>query len=244
MKAPPEQIPPARVLHKCARCEQTLELPGGRYEPHVWNETLIAHEARCFRVGDHVRWTHPDDPGLWIEGDLAEISGGADELVGIQSMRASCLQTGVTLVVGTRRGALRRIPPPKQKVAGPYALKEQGGDLVVMTPTGPIKLMSGRSLKVTCSSTGTVTMDAPPIHLVDGLTVESCLLRWWDNRSCLERGSPLLYDMTPAQIVEAKAENDRAAARDHAELRRRVEESKERERVQIVVDQDVEVDPW
>lgn len=76
--------------------------------------------------------------------------------------------------------------------------------------------------------------------LYDGIDSDSCLYRWWDNRSCLESGTPILYEMTPAQIAEAKACHARVYAHDREALRAKVKESAERERNVVRV----EIQDW
>jgi hypothetical protein len=85
----------------------------------------------------------------------------------------------------------------------------------------------------------------PAPVLYDGIDAASCLYRWWDNRSCLEHGVPMLYEMTPAQIAEAKAANARLAIHDSVALRARIAARAESERLTVRVDlQDVEDFTW
>ncbi len=87
------------------------------------------------------------------------------------------------------------------------------------------------------------TTEVPVLY--DGMSTMECYRKWCDNRALVERGGPPLYVLTPAQITAGRATYLSDALNEHsAELRRKLAASKERERMQVVVDQDGEDFPW
>jgi hypothetical protein len=104
----------ATLQHKCARCEQVLDVPVVGEVHGRLDEALAAHQELCFRTGDHVRWEGSAE-GNWIEGSVVRC---ADDRQSFRLLirRASRgwiigAETGVGLVGAT----LRRIPRPEQK---------------------------------------------------------------------------------------------------------------------------------
>lgn len=85
-------------------------------------------------------------------------------------------------------------------------------------------------------------------ELYDGLTSDQCLFQWWDNRSCIERGYPLLYAMTPEQIAAAKCAHAMETGQsESAALRAKVEASeaeRKRREVSVCLQVDAEDVPW
>lgn len=79
------------------------------------------------------------------------------------------------------------------------------------------------------------------VTLYDGLDSISCWYKWCDNRACLERGAPLLYKMTPAQIAAAKGRQFAISEQHSEQLRARIDAARERERVRVQAPDD---DAW
>lgn len=87
-------------------------------------------------------------------------------------------------------------------------------------------------------------LEARSVPLYDGLTAMQCYMKWADNRTIVERGGQPLYKLTPAQIETGRRAYQQDALYEHAsELRAKVEASKERERMTVMVDLDSE-EPW
>jgi hypothetical protein len=78
--------------------------------------------------------------------------------------------------------------------------------------------------------------------LVDGFSPVECYYRWADNRACVERGGPPLYKLTAAQIeVGRRAYQTDCLAEHAAQLRAKVDASREAERNRVRVDvQDID----
>lgn len=109
---------------------------------------------------------------------------------------------------------------------GPY-----GSVVRVQRPTGHTKLQEPK-----------MQADTPtkPV-LIDGLTPTQCYTQWCDNRAILERGGQPMYKLTPAQIEAGRAAYQADSLCSWSdELRGLQILSRERERLQVVVDMDVD----
>ena len=112
----------ATVHHKCARCEQVLDVPE-KWSANVANTAIdaamFAHQERCFRVGDWVRWERLER-GQWAEGELLSIA--VDQKHCYLRVERSGGWRGHELRPGEQRFdgpswksvSLRRIPRPAQ----------------------------------------------------------------------------------------------------------------------------------
>jgi len=106
------------VQHKCARCDMVLEvqLLANGAERAELDAALAAHQERCFRVGDRVRW-EPHKGGMWVEGTLVMVEGSTLGLT-VERMNGGADRLGwaVGRTGGTVAVNCRRIPRPEQKV--------------------------------------------------------------------------------------------------------------------------------
>jgi hypothetical protein len=138
------------VHHKCARCEQVLPvmrcgLSEAAAQANL-DAALAAHQERCFRPGDHVRWEWKKH-GRWAEGDFVGalkcdgwtrytmIVAGAS--VGNWSALSPSLPIGKEHQFGVRVDGtgqdIRRIPRPEQKVE--FGTYQEGFDRQAEQPT-------------------------------------------------------------------------------------------------------------
>jgi hypothetical protein len=95
------------VATRCARCSHAFT---ARVDADLENE-IAAHQERCFRVGDWVRWEHH---GEWSEGEHRCHQPG-----GFASIRvaASSQHRDIGRVISVLVVNLRRIPRPGQEIA-------------------------------------------------------------------------------------------------------------------------------
>lgn len=226
---------------KCAACSVLFTADA--------DERLIAAHAkvcdgRPLEAGDYVRW---DWNGDWCEGKLA-----ASTVEGIA--RVDVTRSNHHEDVGCEMSMLaqnvRRIPRPvaevkaePQFVAPKISKREMEAfqayidkQIVYAYQSVGVSQMADKIPKLP-------TIETPALH--DGMSTMECYRKWCDNRALVERGGVPLYALTPAQITAGRAAYLSDAFNEHsAELRLKLAAQKERERMQVVVDQDAEVGPW
>jgi hypothetical protein len=242
---------PATVQHKCARCEQALDVPVIGDVHGRLDEALAAHQERCFRVGDWVRIEMNRD---WLEGEVT--STGDHE--GHHVCRPVVMSKGLTAYRGhygdfTFRPApgIRRIPRPEQKGEVSWEEAAKIADIAVALEKQQTRRIEYLASPVPRSPTietpwMKVDDERSPIGLIeaskyDGLTGKECLERY----ELLQRDDVTAdtfawsgYRLTAIQL---------AAARElwSLQLKAKIQDSKEAERRRVVVDlQDDEENPW
>jgi hypothetical protein len=228
----------------CARCHHAFTAkPDGFVDADLENE-IAAHRATCFVVGDAVRW---QVGSRWHEGTIVAL--------GLDSVEMNCERgylTGYPFPMGYYRKNVRRIPRPGRDVAAPYEIKEQDGDLVVMTPSGPIKLTTGPFVtKSKLSAEGQATYDRlkaeygrPPDPLsttYDNVTLRDLLAadETFRREQTLISDMPLWFriqdGLTPTQRTAVSAHHS-------AELKTKISAKREAERCEVCVDLQCEED--
>lgn len=243
------------VAHKCALCSVL-------FTPDADEQFIAAHakvcEKRPLEVGDYVRLdiSGPQFASSWQEGTLA---GFSDRGSGTGYAKVYIVRAGDDMrdTIGAYRWlwrtSIRRIQRPvdEVKAGGVVCFSEQGADPELCTNCGqhirhhfggpqyrcnPNALPKPPTIETPWLST---TKRLPPDPLdtkYDGVTLRTLLDGDAFNRQ--EQGGAVwrAKPMTPVQ---------RAAVSAHwsAELRAKLAASKERERLQVVVD-DGEVGPW
>lgn len=221
------------VAHKCALCSVLFTADADK-------QFIAAHakvcEKRPLAVGDYMRLDCSRDGSDWVEGPIVTLRG-TDGHAAISPERASVRMSHrihgnpFTFAVVASLG-IRRIPRPAAEVRA--VLNERDGAMYY----GDIRLTDGKPPTIETpwiSTTKCLPLD-PLDTKYDGVTLRTLIDGDAFNRQ--EQGGAMwrAKPMTPVQ---------RAAVSAHwsAELRAKLAASKERERLQVVVD-DGEVGPW
>jgi hypothetical protein len=238
------------VAHRCARCSMMFT---GESNGHI-NAQIAAHADRCFVVGDYVRWEMGE---RWHEGPIIELREHDAYMECVRGAASS-----YPFRISFNRANMRRIERPvtlsvsgtiSHTLADPTAV---GQKRIVCTqawgaPT-PSGTTEGTGGRVTINlfdglMRGTKAEPAPTCecfaaHLCeehaleveyDGVTLRSLL----DADEYIRREGRLRMNLTPAQ---------RAAVSAHwsAQLRLKQQKARERERLQVVVEQDAGDFEW
>lgn len=218
---------------KCALCSVLFTADADE-------QFIAAHakvcEKRPLAVGDYMRLDCSRDGSDWVEGPIVTLRG-TDGHAAISPERASVRMSHrihgnpFTFAVVASLG-IRRIPRPAAEVRA--VLNERDGAMYY----GDIRLTDGKPPTIETpwiSTTKCLPLD-PLDTKYDGVTLRTLIDGDAFNRQ--EQGGAMwrAKPMTPVQ---------RAAVSAHwsAELRAKLAASKERERLQVVVD-DGEVGPW
>ena len=242
---------------QCSRCGDVLS----RSYVGDFDACIATHHAVCpsrpVEVGDYVRWLRVGRD-LWADGELLSVT--SDRGICVIRVTAQGGEWCAPLAKEQRFDgpywesvSLRRIPRPTPEVRGealPLVEAPKFVDRPCCMGCGRLTQLQHLDARLLCHENRRLAhLTAPVVHrdvkpenvpqptLHDGLTAGQCLFRWWDNRALLERGAPLLYDMTPAQIAVAKAEHAMETGQsESARLRAKLAESRERDRNRVVVD--------
>jgi hypothetical protein len=216
------------VTTKCARCGVVLDLPktwSAALANTALDAAVFAHAERCFIVGDWVRWEHPTRPDNWVEGELVRVDGASADIVVANEGPGRPRSVGGHGIFGRHGQNLRRIERPVQ------AVKRPGDGRFHATDCG---YYDSSDAECTCDERGE-SPPAPPrpeTDHVEGIP-RSCLLKHFeeDQRN----------DWPPSLSVA-----QRAAASEQwtKQLRAKQQEARERERMQVVVEQDAGDFEW
>lgn len=225
----------------CARCSHAFT---GTPD----DETLYAHQERCFVVGDWVRWEPKLCPlaGGWAEG-VVERTG---PVVINVSACSGMVHVGPSVRIdpSMEPSELRRIPRPEPSAV--WKCVEANGNLsglVGFTPAStPSPYATNADVAAHLNGLGWQVAwndePTPAPMLYDGLTAEQCLERW-QLRQREEGAMPFSGQVRYPTRKTVLTASQLAAARElwSSQLRASIAASKERELTRVVVElQDVE----
>jgi hypothetical protein len=202
----------------CARCRAPLT--------GDLDIAIAGHAERCFIVGDWVRWNHPRMADNWVEGELARVDSASADIVVVNEGPGRHRSVGGREIFGRHDGTnLRHIDRPGQAVKRPSDVRFHATDC---------GYFYGVDSECTCDERNEPPT-APPHpddDHVEGIP-RSCLLRHFeeDQRN----------DWPPSLSV---AQRQTASEQWTQQLRLKQQEARERERLQVVVEQDAGDFEW
>lgn len=224
MRAPPDLVRPPIVKRLCARCR--TELQGETVDQ--LDAAVEAHAERCLVVGDRVRWNRVERD-MWLEGRLIEMSND----------RGHCL-------IDIDRGGGNwqvKAPEGRTRCDGP---KYSSVSLRRIERPGQARQCCPGAIQGFACGCSAVAAPPPSPTLYDGMTAEQCLEGMlhlqredrWEGTNMHGETRLLRYPhLTDPQLAAASAHWS-------AQLRARQQAARERERTQVVIEQDGEDLEW
>lgn len=169
----------------------------------------MRHVERPIAVGDYVRWEMGE---RWVEGVVINPAEGIAEMT-VERFHNWPAYLGATRARPSGCGRVRRIPRPgtaQYEVRAQEAHREMykwwhvmGADYAKRDDRADALMYAMQAMppKIDLDK---VFAELHHQKLYDGLTAMQCYYRWSDNRACAERGAPLPYALTPAQIAAGR----------------------------------------